>query len=129
MLPECDRSASSAAKLAELEADFADAFAEGVRDVPTQMAAGRIFRLDEGVWTDAGHVDGRDVVRIRIFGSAYFRLLQELPELRPVFQAMNEVLVAGGAVSVHIGSGGLDDLSAHEMEELVSRFREAGTTR
>ncbi len=123
------RSASSVAKLDEMEADMAESLADAYDDTPQRMLAGRLFRLEDGVWTDVGHAEEKEVVRIKAYGSAYFRLLDGLPELRPILRQMTSVLVAGADVSVQIEDEGTDEMSDQQLRELVSRFREIADTR
>lgn len=82
--------------------------------VPTEgasrPAAGRRFVLRGGVWTDVGHVQEREVVRVRPFGAAYFRLLERIPELREAFAIGERVLVAGRSISVEVAPDGADAL-------------------
>ena len=88
------------------------------------MVAGRIFRLDDGVWMDTAHSPESEVVHIRAFSPAYFRLLEELRELRPVLRELSAVVVAGRDVSIRVDSVGDDSLSDRELERLVRRFRD-----
>jgi hypothetical protein len=68
----------------------------------SRLVAGRRFEMRRGVWTDVGHVKGSDVVRVRPFGAAYFRLLELVPELREAFAIGDRVLVAGRSISVEV---------------------------
>lgn len=118
------REARSVDALADADAVLASrvAAAEGAG---VRSAAGRVFRLDGGVWTDLAHAPGQDVVRIKAYGAAYFRLLEALPELRAVAREFSVVLVAGGRVSIHLGDEGLETLDDSGVRELVNRFRAA----
>jgi hypothetical protein len=123
------RSAKSMDGLSAMEEAMADALADSDAQGSRRMLAGRLFHLEDGVWKDLEHRSGVEIVRVRAYGQAYFRLLDELPELRPILRAMTSVLVAGGAVSVQIGDEGADQMTDQQMRELVSRFRETANTR
>jgi Ca-activated chloride channel family protein len=94
-----------------------------------QLVAGRRFRLEAGVWTDAGHADGAGVVHLSPFSDAYFAVLTRLPELRPYLTAFDAVTIAGGRVSIRVARGGVSTLTATALETLVSEFRNARATR
>jgi len=61
----------------------------------TRHVAGRLFKEIDGVWTDLGHDDTQQVVRIAAFSDAYFALLAALPELEPYVKDFQILLVAG----------------------------------
>jgi hypothetical protein len=63
------------------------------------------------------------VVDVEAFSSAYFDLLNAIPELRPVLRELGAVVVAGAEVSLRIGDEGLGDMSTSELRELVEDFR------
>ena len=93
-----------------------------------RAVGGRLFTLRDGVWTDAAHATsnqsgGNRVIRVKSFTAAYFDLLRALPELEPVLRELGEVIVAGGRMSVRVGSEGAESLSAAELRELVAGFR------
>jgi Ca-activated chloride channel family protein len=94
----------------------------------TRAAAGRIFRLDDGVWKDAAHPAAREAVRVKLYSAAYFRLLEALPELRAVASELDRVLVAGGRVSILLGDEGAETLGEAKMKEIVAGFRGAPGT-
>jgi len=123
------RAAKSTDRLDEMEADIAEALADPDAETPQRMLGGRLFRLEDGVWNDLEHRQEVEIVRIHVYGQTYFRLLDELPELRPILRAITSVLVAGGDVSVQIGEEGVDEMTDQQLRELVSRFRETAKTR
>jgi hypothetical protein len=101
---------------------------EGRDDV--KAVGGRLFTLRDGVWTDAAHTalasgttSTNRVIRVKSFTAAYFELLRALPELEPVLRELTEVVVAGGRVSVRVGSEGTESISSSELAELVADFR------
>jgi hypothetical protein len=111
-----------AAADAQLSAELEEAGGGRARAV-----AGRIFRMDAGVWKDAAHPAGREPVRVKAFSAAYFRLLEALPELRPILGELGSALVSGGRVSILVGDEGAETLTEAKMRDIVTRFRAAPT--
>lgn len=102
------------------------------RAAPTEagrrVAGGRVFVLHDGAWTDAAHREGRPVVRVRLYGRAYFDLLRALPELRAVVtgtEGSETWIVAGEETSLRLGGEGVDALPPEELAEIVRAFRGA----
>jgi len=89
----------------------------------TRAEGGRIFRQDGGVWTDVAHAADAALFKVKAYSPAYFRILEALPELRPVLTRMDSVIVAGEDVSLQVGDDGASDLSDAAVAGLVSRFR------
>lgn len=117
------REAKTSEGLAQVEEEMSDRLAL-VDGTPARVVAGRIFRLEDGVWKDAAHSPEAEVVHIRAFSPAYFRLLEGLRELRPVFRELSSVLVAGRDVSIRVDAAGEESLSDRRLERLVERFRD-----
>jgi Ca-activated chloride channel homolog len=115
------REASTVAGLARAEAAMAG-YPVGA-DGATRSVAGRIFRLDGGVWSDLARPDTLEVVRVKAFSPAYFRLLAALPELVPVVRELSPVRVGGRGLSVEVGDAGADRMSGGELAGVVRRFR------
>ncbi len=90
-----------------------------------RVVAGRIFRLAAGVWKDAAHPADREPVRVKAYSEAYFRLLEALPELRPVLSELGSALVSGGRVSILVDDEGAETLTEAKMREIVAGFRGA----
>jgi Ca-activated chloride channel family protein len=87
-----------------------------------QRVAGRVFQQQrDGTWADLLHGDSLPVVKIEPFSPAYFEVLRQLPELRPVVQQMDRVVVAGRRVSIQFEAGGRT--AAAEVQDVVARFR------
>jgi hypothetical protein len=68
--------------------------------------------------------DGVRELVIRPFSDAYFRLLEVLPELKPYWLVLDDVVVAGEGVNVRLGEEGIERLSPRRIQELVRDFRE-----
>ncbi|MGQ0813367.1 MAG: hypothetical protein ACT4O1_02760, partial [Gemmatimonadota bacterium] len=90
----------------------------------SRMVAGRSFRNENGVWTDAGQrAAGKNIVVIEPFSPAYFALLRALPELEPYWKAFTSAVVTGRSTSVKLATGGVKQLSAARVAEIVKQFR------
>ena len=118
------RETRSAGDLARAEAAFADQIAE--RDGAagrTRAIAGRLFTLDDGVWTDVAFVEGGRLIEVAAFSPAWFDLVRALPELEPVLRELGTVVVAGSGLGFRFGSEGEERLSSTELAEVVASFR------
>ncbi|MGH7607515.1 MAG: hypothetical protein ACREME_09260, partial [Gemmatimonadales bacterium] len=85
--------------------------------------AGRVFRLRQGVWTDALHRAGLRVVDVEAFSPAYFALLRRLPELEPYWKELPSALVAGREASIRVASTGVRELSDRDLTRIAAAFR------
>ena len=94
----------------------------------TRVLAGRVFMLDDGVWTDEAHSEDQTVIEVKAFSAVYFQLVAALPEIREVLKELNHVLIAGAAVSLRVADDGIEELTDTTLEELVQRFRVGGGT-
>jgi Ca-activated chloride channel family protein len=118
------RGVSNAGDLAAAEREaMADILERDEATTQTRAVGGRLFRLVDGVWTDAAHQTTRPVTRIKAFSAAYFDVLAALAELEPVFTELSDVIVAGAEASVAVGDEGIEEISTSELRKLVSGFR------
>lgn len=76
---------------------------------PSREIAGRRFGEEAGVLVDAGYHPGQPLLRIRRGSSAYLRLLELRPELRPWLEAGERVLLSLGRYAVLIDERGFSD--------------------
>jgi len=113
------REAKSMANLAAAEMDVT----RRVHGPTTRHLAGRLFVLKDGVWTDLLYAESSRVVRVEPFSAAYFALLDRLPELKPFWSEMEQVLVSGKAVSISLDTRGVATLGAAELDRLAQDFR------
>jgi len=120
------REARSEEALAAADAQFS-ADMEEAGGGRARAVAGRIFRMEAGVWKDAAHPAQREPVRVKAYSAAYFRLLEALPELRPILGELGSALVSGGRVSILVGDEGAETLTEAKMREIVNGFRGAPT--
>jgi Ca-activated chloride channel family protein len=93
------------------------------RALPVRAVGGRLFRQQDGVWTDAAHQATQNVTRVKIFSTAYFAVLNALPELEPVLAELNNAVVAGADLGVQVGDEGIEEISTSELRRLVAGFR------
>ena len=91
--------------------------------IVTRQAGGRTFVSKDGVWTDALHRTGREVVKVKPYGKAYFELVRALPEIVPALQAGDQVIVAGRRVSIQLAADGLERWDAGALARVVRNFR------
>ncbi|HSG48484.1 MAG TPA: hypothetical protein VLA43_11765, partial [Longimicrobiales bacterium] len=117
------REARSVQKLADAEVALQSRLDEADASGSLRAVAGRIFREEDGVWTDMSLRPGLERIRVRAFSPAYFQLLDALDELRQVAGALTPVVVAGAEVALEVGEGGVERLSPAELSEAVRRFR------
>ncbi len=89
----------------------------------TRHVAGRLFILKDGLWTDLWHADSLRVVRVEPFSDAYFALLDRLPELKPYWSEMRDVLVSGKRASIALDPQGNAALGSAELDRLARDFR------
>ncbi len=75
-------------------------------------------------WTDIGQRTQR-VVSVEAFSTAYFALLQALPELRDAAALGEDVLIAGRRISIRIQRTGKATLAGSEVMQLAKDFRGA----
>ena len=119
------REVASAADLAEAE-EAAEEAAAGGGD-GRRVVAGRVFALEDGVWTQLpGPGDDDDappVVHVRLYGAAYFDLLRALPELRPVVTELEPVVIRGARVTLRLDDEGRDTLDPGEVARIAAEFR------
>jgi hypothetical protein len=106
------------------ELDLAEAIPSERADM--RAAAGRIFTLVDGVWTDAQHEAEIDILVIEAYSAAYFDVLRALPEIAPAIRELDQVLIGGASMSVQVREDGIDHISRDELAQLVERFRGEG---
>lgn len=117
---EFDRVRREAKSASQIQAADEAMFAR--RDMgQAQHVAGRVFVDHQGVWTDLMLRDSLPVITVEPFSPAYFELLRRLPELAPIVQRFDRVVVAGARVNIRFGPGGTTDVQ--EIASVVRRFR------
>ena len=91
----------------------------------TRRAGSRMFAERDGVWTDVAHTEKLRIVSVAPFSPAYFAVTRALPELTASLKVADQVLIAGRQASIRIVAGGVESLSAAELQRLVREFRSA----
>jgi Ca-activated chloride channel family protein len=117
------RSSASQQDLAAAEEELRDEMLKG-RSADRDAVGGRIFVERDGTWTDLGHRDGVEVVEVKAYSAAWFELIRALPELEAVLRRHENVVVAGAALSVQVGTDGLESFEHGALERLVKGFRQ-----
>ncbi len=91
-------------------------------DKSVRREGNRLFTLRDSVWTDTGFKDLMSRIKIRAYSSAYFRILDVLPELREPFALGDKVIIAGRSVAIEITPTGVDSLTDREIADLQSKW-------
>jgi hypothetical protein len=76
-----------------------------------------------GVWTDLAYKAGSPTVSVAPFSPAYFALVRALPELAPWLAVGDEVVIAGGRVSIRIDPAGRTEWRGGELAATVRDFQ------
>ena len=81
--------------------------------------AGRRFRKVGDAWVDQGFTSSTPTLRLRILGTAYFRLLDRHPELGPVFALGKRITwVSPNGTAVIIDAQGREDADQASLDRL-----------
>jgi Ca-activated chloride channel family protein len=84
-----------------------------------RMAGTRTFVQKDGVWTDTRPGETLRVVKVKAYSTAYFDLVQRIPELGPLFAVGERVRVNGRAVAVEVSDDGLLQLNMAALDALA----------
>jgi Ca-activated chloride channel family protein len=87
-----------------------------------RMAGSRTFTLQDSVWTETRTGPSVPVIKVKAFSSAYFALVQNLPELGPLFAVGERVRVFGRHVSIEVSPDGLTQLDAPAIADAVKNW-------
>jgi Ca-activated chloride channel family protein len=85
----------------------------------SRQVGDRTFMLRDGRWLDGRYKDQVRRVTVKPFSSAYFALIEKLPELKTMFALGERVTVAGRNVTVVLDGAGAESLSAVELAAVV----------
>jgi hypothetical protein len=86
----------------------------------TRRVDGRTFVLHDGAWTDVRYHAGMQVTTIKPYSKAYFDLLQQVPELKPVFALGDRVIVVGKTRAIRVDDSGVAEMTPSAIVALVS---------
>ncbi len=84
------------------------------------QSGGRTFWRQDSVWVDSRWRDGMRIVRVKPYSTAYFALLDAVPELKFGFAVGDAVRVAGRAVAIEVAGDGVEKLSDAEVASVRS---------
>lgn len=99
--------------LAEVDAAMDSGESEGSA---VRRAGNHTFVLKDGVWVDTRYREGTKLIHVKPYSAAYFRLLDLVPELRPVLALGDRMIVAGEKAALEITDSGADTLTDSELE-------------
>jgi Ca-activated chloride channel family protein len=99
---------------------LADAGADVTSTTGLRRAGDRLFKLNDGVWTDTRITDGASTrtMKVKAYSAAYFKLIDVLPTLRESFALGDHVRIAGRRVTIEVGETGIETLSERELESI-----------
>jgi Ca-activated chloride channel family protein len=107
----------AARSVGELDKDMLREKKESVR-----MAGNRTFTLQDSVWTESRSASAVPVIKVRAFSQAYFALVQNVPELAPLFAVGERVRVFGRKVAIEIAPDGVAQLDAAALADAVRNW-------
>ena len=115
----------SARASAELRAakSLADADASLSTSDAVRHVGARTFQLRGDTWVDMAKRDSMQVVKVRAFSDAYFRLIDVIPELRDVFAIGDKVLAAGKSIAIETGDDGITTMDDTRLRQVQERWR------
>ena len=86
----------------------------------TRRVGTRVFAMRGERWTELRKTEPTTIVKVKAFSEAYFKIMEQIPELREVFALGDKVLVSGRDVSIEIGTSGLESVSDAELSRIKS---------
>ena len=107
----------AATSLGDLDKDALRDKKESVR-----LAGNRTFTLQDSVWAEARPLDGIAIVKVKAFSPAYFALVQDVPELAPLFAIGERVRVIGRHTAIEVAPDGLTQLDAAALAAVVKNW-------
>jgi Ca-activated chloride channel family protein len=113
---------AAAAQRSATNMSMADA-AVGARDDANVQRAGNVtLVLRDSVWTDVKYKRTGEVLRVKAYSDAYFKLLELQPDLRDAFSVGERVIVAGRGMAIELTPSGVDRLSDRDLAMLRDRW-------
>lgn len=113
---------ASAAQRSATTLSAADAASGVANGGELRRSGDGLFVLRDSVWTDTHLTDSMPRVKVRAYSSAYFKLLELLPELREPLSLGEKVIVAGRSMAVEISPEGSESLSDAELSDVQSKW-------
>ncbi len=95
----------------------------GLRDEARIRRLGnKTFLLKNGVWTDARLRKDAQVLRVKPFSEAYFKVIEIIPELREAFAFSERLIVSGRSMTIELTAEGKETLSERDQVMLRDRW-------
>jgi len=113
---------SAAAQRAATNMSMADAAIGARTDANVQRAGNVTFILRDSVWTDVRYKNAGQVLRIKPFSDAYFKIIELQPDLRDAFSIGDRAIVAGRSMAIELTSVGVERLSDRDLQMLRDRW-------
>jgi Ca-activated chloride channel homolog len=113
---------SAAAQRAATSLSAADAAVGGREDANVRRAGNVAFVLRDGVWTDVRYKKSGNVLQIKPFSDAYFKLIEMMPELREPFSVGERVIVAGRNMAIELTASGGESLTDRDVRLIRDRW-------
>ncbi len=102
---------------------LADADMSLSKSSDVRRVGARTFRLRGETWIDMARRDSMQVIKVRAFSEAYFKLIETIPELRDAFAIGDKVIVAGKAIAIEIGEEGLASMDEPRLRQIQERWQ------
>ena len=121
--PERFEAAKAASAQREATSMAAADAALGMRDDAGVRRAGNVtFILSDNVWTDVRYKRTSQVLHIKPFSDAYFKVLELQPDLREPFSVGDRVIVAGRSMAIELTATGVESLTDRDLAMLRDRW-------
>ena len=114
------RSATSISA-ADAAAGFSD-YSSNRRDGNATRAGNVTFVMRDSVWTDVRYKKTGTVLQVKPFSSAYFKLIEIVPDLREAFSVGERVIVAGRSMAIELTSSGKESLTDRDTTLIRDRW-------
>lgn len=90
-----------------------------------RVVAGRVLRLQDGVWTEVGVDPDAPALRVKRFGAAWFELVRLLPELESALR-LERIALNGDGLTLEVDDDGLESLDRDTRSAITRAFRTTG---
>jgi Ca-activated chloride channel family protein len=114
------RSATSISA-ADSAAGFSD-YSSDRRSGNVTRAGNVTFVMRDSVWTDVRYKKTGMVLQVKPFSSAYFKLIEIVPDLREAFSIGERVIVAGRNMAIELTSSGKENLTDRDTTLIRDRW-------
>ena len=74
------------------------------------------------MWTESRSASSLPVIKVKAFSPAYFALVQNVPELAPLFAIGERVRVFGSHVVIEVAPDGLAQLDAAALADAIRNW-------